>query len=730
MPTFNNIFAIDPIDLTKVAANAEVVIFAPGDESMTPLVLTDVDGLPLPNPITTSEQGFGPAFIAPLDTVAWAGGGLSNIMESYSAVKEIVAAARDAAELSAQESAESKTAAQAAGVTAGIDAAAQVQVELAANRDATEQAAMDAATAKDSAVAAALLVGAPAGDVVRTVVNSDMADSDSDLATALSAAIDDRAVKRGEFFINALDYGLVGDGVTENDAAWADVINTGVAFGPKTIIVPAGSYYAKHAPRLLSGTTIQGEGRGQTFFVKRAGRTATCYFSILSQGATGYGSGAQNVTIRDVTFKGDFANNIKTGAIGANHGSNILIERVDFVECLGAGHIFDLQGCDGARFVDCRFYGAQYPDEAASYNEAIQLDNSTRNGTSVLDAPGSYDGLPTKNVELLRCQFLPITVGGVEYPAPIPIGSHAGVGDYWHENIRIRQCIIDTPGEDQSSNYRGIFHWVAARDIILDDVWIFNRKNVVARAFATIAQTSSIPLADADVAGAVSVLLPTPKSPSGIKMRNVKLVGFSNSNTAESVLRLRGHSATSLLQDVVLEDVSFVDSYVTDLSLGTGSMHIELAYADNVTIRGGGTNGCRRFVYYATVSNLTVANVKIKNSSTAVPINGVNGVNIKLHDIEFDNYHGAIYDTLSVGLEIRGIKLKNARSTNAAAVDINNSKRFKVTGCDGEGASGIGIRVRGASTGGIVTANDMTGFVTPYSVSSDSVVTTVANLPA
>lgn len=586
---------------------------------------------------------------------------------------------------------------------------------------------LDAQRAAEAAERSALLVGVPAGEVIRSVVEGDLVTPGSAMATALSSTIAGQAVGRGEFLIFAADYGVVGDGITENDAMLQAAVDAGVAFGPKTVIMPSGNFYVKHVVQLRSGTTI--EGTKETTFVKTAAKTATMVFAILSEGRKGYGSGAVGVTLRGFRIKGDFANGVAAGAIGANHGSDILVDNCEFVECLGKGHLFDLQGCDGVRFVDCKFLGARYPAPEDRYNEAIQLDNSTRNGTSVLDGPGSYDGLPTRNIVLERCQFLPITVGGVEYPAPVPLGSHAGVGDYWHENIRVKRCIIDTPGEDPTSPYRGIFHFVSARDITLDDVWIFNRKNVVTRAFNLITQASSIAIADADISGAASVPLAIPKVCSGIRLRKVNLVGFSNPNTGESVLVFRGNSTTARTSDIVLEDVNFIDSYVTDLALGTGSNHIELAFADDITIRGGGTNGCRRFVYYATVSNLTVDKAKIKNSSNGVPVNGVSGASIKLLDLEFDNFHGAIYDANSVGLEVRGTKLKNPRSTNVAAIDISGASRFKLSNNDGAGPYGIGIRVRGNSKGGISSGNDMTGFATPYSVDAGSTVLSVANLP-
>lgn len=227
MPTFNNIFAIDPTDLTKVAANAEVTIFAPGDETRTPLAITDVTGLSLPNPITTSEFGFGPAFIADLDQVAWEGGGLSNVMESYSAVREIAVAAQAEAALSAQEAESSRVAAEAAGVDAGVSAAAQVALELGATRDAAQASAASADAAAESAAASAALVGAPSDTVVKTLI-----EGDTQTKTALSAAIVEQTPPIVEAVMGPVVDGLVAEAIAA-DPTVANAAAAAVDANPK-----------------------------------------------------------------------------------------------------------------------------------------------------------------------------------------------------------------------------------------------------------------------------------------------------------------------------------------------------------------------------------------------------------------------------------------------------------------------------------------------------------------
>lgn len=96
---YDQIFAGDPASPEKVASNGVVTIFAPADANRTPLTITTLDGLPLPNPIQVNDAGFGPAFLhATLDQVAWAGGGFSGLFVSYQGMKEVAVAAQLAAE--------------------------------------------------------------------------------------------------------------------------------------------------------------------------------------------------------------------------------------------------------------------------------------------------------------------------------------------------------------------------------------------------------------------------------------------------------------------------------------------------------------------------------------------------------------------------------------------------------------------------------------------------------
>ena len=121
--TFDQIFAVSPDDPEVVAGNAAVTIFDPADPTKAPITLADSTGAPLPNPVTVTAQGFGPAFQHPtLDRVGWTGAGLTGYFTSYEGMKNEAKAAKEAAQASSS----------AAAVAQGNAATAQAAAEAAA----------------------------------------------------------------------------------------------------------------------------------------------------------------------------------------------------------------------------------------------------------------------------------------------------------------------------------------------------------------------------------------------------------------------------------------------------------------------------------------------------------------------------------------------------------------------------------------------------------------------
>lgn len=111
------------------ATNAAITVYDVNDtNSTTPLVLKDLSGLPLPNPLTSTSDGFVQAFVTTSEGVKLVGGGLTVVEYSHQGIKDAAVAAADAA----QEAADS--AATAAGNTvasASVNGAGELVIQKA-----------------------------------------------------------------------------------------------------------------------------------------------------------------------------------------------------------------------------------------------------------------------------------------------------------------------------------------------------------------------------------------------------------------------------------------------------------------------------------------------------------------------------------------------------------------------------------------------------------------------
>lgn len=86
------------------APNAVVTVYNIDDATnSTPLGLTDLTGLPLPQPLTSSSDAFLPPFVAQVDGVKLVGGGLTIVEYSHKGMKDAADAAAAAAQAAAQD---------------------------------------------------------------------------------------------------------------------------------------------------------------------------------------------------------------------------------------------------------------------------------------------------------------------------------------------------------------------------------------------------------------------------------------------------------------------------------------------------------------------------------------------------------------------------------------------------------------------------------------------------
>ncbi|VDG23464.1 hypothetical protein [Lactobacillus plantarum JDM1] [Lactiplantibacillus mudanjiangensis] len=191
---------------------------------------------------------------------------------------------------------------------------------------------------------------------------------------------------------------------------------------------------------IIMGSNIDIIGKNDVV-LKAAGPHACIYPSFKK----GYSGGIHDVTWKNIRFDGGTTKSFTTQMI---HAKDIIYKDCIFKEMQPAlGHVFDLDGSSSIKLFNCSFIGRGSTVSAAdSYKEAIQLDYAYYNGLSIRSYYGGLDGLPTKNVVVKNCKFLPVMKKQkiIDY-APIPIGSHSQLKGKGITNIEFEHNKIVSP---------------------------------------------------------------------------------------------------------------------------------------------------------------------------------------------------------------------------------------------------------------------------------------------
>lgn len=358
---------------------------------------------------------------------------------------------------------EASAIASAAASSAGEASAARTAAE-----DALAAAADAAAAAKapaDEAVARVLTTeGSAASEALAGALLPKLDKAAAEAAFALKPDNGGKPVGKGELMVNVRDFGAKGDGIADDHDAIQAAVNSLSTTGG-TIYFPPGEYVA-HAAIILS-SSVHITGSHAATLRKTTGQTDYCYFVVKSGSRLGYGGGGHDITITNLVFRGNLAAGRSLCAITAHRLSGLYVSNCKFFETSQNGHVIDLLGCESVIIENSEFRGSK-PTTGRGYVEAVQIDSSivSAAGWAASHTVGEvFDGTPTRNVTVRKCTFGGITVEGIRYGSPSPIGSHAYVEGRAYTGIRFEDNDVSEVVSSLSDNYSGIIHFIGARDV-------------------------------------------------------------------------------------------------------------------------------------------------------------------------------------------------------------------------------------------------------------------------
>lgn len=415
--------------------------------------------------------------------------------------------------------------------------------------------------------------------------------------------------------ISVINMGAKGDGVTDDTQAFTDALEYLKSIGGGVLEVPAKetSYLLDGHVVLVDNVTIRSNG---AVIEKKASSTGYYAFISLSGTKQGYGSGASNISFEGLTFKGDFSIK-KSFNFTLHHSSDVIFRNCKFIQCVVAGHAIDLGGCQNVVIDNCEFYGF-YPQTGSEYKEAIQVDHSTASGNTGMDDPASYDGLPTINVSVTNCKFLPITVDGTEYPSPHPFGSHSVVEKQALSNLLFRDNLVKGapayPTASGSTNFAtGWVHFYGAEDVRIINNEFINVDSRSSRAIGVWTKDTGIPL------NQVNVTNPTQTSDVTMAPKNITISGniFKGFNSADgtSIIYLSGKMVNTTpyyVTGATIEKNTFTDCFSTSGTDDNRSSDcVRLDYVKSALLDGNKGFSIRRLLYATNSSMIKVVNSQL-----------------------------------------------------------------------------------------------------------------------
>lgn len=583
-------------------------------------------------------------------------------------------------------------------------------------------------------------------DKVLTAKVDVLADSiDGKIDTALGTRLDGFDGRLQAVAVTPQQFGAVGDGVTNDTAAFeAALVALGEA-GGGTLMVPPRTYVlATTAAIVLNVDKITVEAYGATF--TRFEDATRAMFVSNTRGTPDYGSGVRSLHWRGGRFLGDLGAQRYISPFALHHAQDVSFEDVTFEGCeAGGSHIFDMGGCDKVRIRRCTFLGTEDRGDDSNVSEAIQLDASYKNTLTGGTLDAGFSGLFTRDVVVEDCKFLPyVDAHGVLWPAPTPMGAHFVVEGKYYEHVRFvnnyvqdpRQCPIPENSNDSSFTYqRGVVHFPCVKHLTVErNEFVMTVANRPTRVITVHGKGSGVlasndPGTDTKASGTWAV----PSAPADIVIRDNTITGFGLgvTGTEQEVIVVRGvDGGNGAITGVTVNGNRIYDSYSP-----SAATHAKTIWLDNVTGGDASDNrvvNCYEGVRVERSSDVTVRGNKLRTAHNK-PLHVVNSAVVAVTGNTVNGYgstchiESGAYDVTFTG---NVITTPIDGFLGQALTLTGDVQRALATGntINGTAAATVGaVSVNSGLVDSVVTGNLIRGYTTKVSGTAGSGTTLTGN---
>lgn len=460
--------------------------------------------------------------------------------------------------------------------------------------------------------------------------------------------------------LDVVNYGAVGNGVTDDTAAIQDALDAANAAGGGVVVFPPGKTYAITTFLVVyDDTTIWAYGAT----IKSIGNTGLLRNFTGSETFAGY-AGHSHINVFGGTWDANANDGVdgtvtaETDAINFVHCSDITVRDATITN-VSSAHALEFNSTDGGRALNCRFLG--YRDNAGGtrqFSEALQIDIAVSGSSSI----GLFDNTPSKNIIVSGCYFAASPRLGVFGRA---VGSHTTASGVYYDNITVIGNQVN--GTIQQGIYGFGWRYV---DISSNTVTGSGKSGI-------------------------QVTIPDPVS-----------VGYSLAPTG---LTITGNTVDTVADDSGIRALGYSGALLSAVRIdgntvhpGTGAANgIHMEYCDRPgatgnTVRSSASTG---ILAQNSTGAQIVGNTVLTSASNGINITDCTGAQVSSNTVDGTTTNHGIFAATSSAVAITANKVNAAAS---AGIRLSTS----ATGCM---VSANTVRAGGVSVNGVTFASTATG---------------------